>query len=197
MVIEASRVKELREKTGAGMMDCKKALEASEGNFEAAIDFLRKQGIAQAERKASRATKEGIIESYIHLGGKLGVLVELNCETDFVAKTAEFRSLAKEIAMQIAAINPISVNRESLPQELIEREKEIYKEQARQTGKAEKVIEKMIEGKMNKFYAEVCLLEQPYIKDPQKTVSNLIKEHIAKLGENITVKRFIRFRLGE
>jgi elongation factor Ts len=195
--ISANIVKELREKTGAGMMDCKKALEKTDGDIQKAIDYLREQGIAKATKRADRIAKEGIIYSYIHPGNKLGVLVEVNCETDFVARTEDFKQLAKDIAMQIAATNPLEINRVDLKDEIIQHEKEIYRTQARNEGKPEKVIDKIVEGKLEKYFQEVCLLEQPYIKDQDRTVKDRITETIAKIGENITVKRFVRFRLGE
>ncbi|HDL60256.1 MAG TPA: translation elongation factor Ts [candidate division WOR-3 bacterium] len=197
MKISADLIKELRERTGAGILDCKKALEKTGGDIDKAVEELRKMGIAKADKKLSRETKEGIIESYIHPGAKLGVLVELNCETDFVANTKEFKELAHNIAMQIAAQAPSFVKREDIPQEVLEKEKEIYREQLKNSGKPEHVIEKIVEGKLEKFYEEACLYEQAYIKDPSITVEELIKTHIAKFGENIRVKRFARFRIGE
>ncbi len=197
MKISADLIKELRERTGAGILDCKKALEKTGGDIEKAVEELRKMGIAKADKKLSRETKEGLIEAYIHPGAKLGVLVELNCETDFVANTKEFKELAHNIAMQIAAQAPSFVKREDIPQEVIEKEKEIYREQLKNSGKPEQVIEKIVEGKLEKFYEEACLYEQAYIKDPSITVEELIKSHIAKFGENIRVKRFARFRIGE
>ena len=197
MKIEAKLVKELRIKTGAGMMDCKNALLESSGNLNDAIDHLRKSGITKAEKKGARQTKEGIIYSYIHAGSRLGVLLEINCETDFVAKTDGFSKLAHNVAMQIAATNPISLDISSIDQNLVSREKNIFKEQAESQGKPEKIIEKMIEGRMQKFFQESCLLEQTYIKDPDKKVKDLITESIATLGENISINRFIRFAIGE
>jgi len=197
MKISADLIKELRERTGAGILDCKKALEKTGGDIDKAVEELRKMGIAKADKKLSRETKEGLIEAYIHPGAKLGVLVELSCETDFVANTKEFKELAHNIAMQIAAQAPSFVKREDIPQEVIEKEKEIYREQLKNSGKPEHVIEKIVEGKLEKFYEEACLYEQPYIKDPSITVEELIKTHIAKFGENIRVKRFARFRIGE
>jgi elongation factor Ts len=191
------KLKELRRKTGVGIMDCKKALEESKGDVEAAIEVLRKKGIAKAEKKIGRVTKEGVIGSYIHPGEKLGVLVEANCETDFVAKNEDFRKLVHELAMHIAACNPMCTDRDLVPGELIEKEKEIYTEQARRTKKPEKVIPRIVEGKLEKFYAENCLLEQPFVKDPERTVSDILKEAIGKFGENITIRRFARYRLGE
>ncbi|MCD6131297.1 MAG: translation elongation factor Ts [Candidatus Hydrothermae bacterium] len=197
MKISADLIKELRERTGAGILDCKKALEKTGGDIDKAVEELRKMGIAKADKKLSRETKEGLIEAYIHPGAKLGVLVELSCETDFVANTKEFKELAHNIAMQIAAQAPSFVKREDIPQEVIEKEKEIYREQLKNSGKPEHVIEKIVEGKLEKFYEEACLYEQAYIKDPSITVEELIKTHIAKFGENIRVKRFARFRIGE
>ena len=195
--ISASAVKELREMSGAGMMDCKKALTEASGDIEKAIDILRKTGIAKARKKSGRSAKEGIILPYIHPGSKLGVLLEINCETDFVANTDDFKNLSKDIAMHIAASAPMSVSREEIPQETLEREKEIYADQARQSGKPENIIEKMTEGRLNKFYQENVLLEQTFVKDPDKTVADLITETVAKLGENILISRFSRFQLGE
>jgi len=194
--IDARLVKELREKTGVGIMDCKGALKECEGNIEKAIDFLRKKGIATAKKRGGRTTSEGQVQSYIHAGGKIGVLVEVNCETDFSAKTEDFTSFVKDIAMQIAATNPISIDREGIPQEVLEREKEIYSTQARESGKPEKVVEKIVEGKLKKFYSEACLLEQAYVRDPDKTVQDLLNELIAKTGENIVIRRFTRYQLG-
>ena len=195
--ISASLVKELREMSGAGMMDCKKALTEASGNLEKAIDILRKTGIAKARKKSGRSAKEGLILPYIHPGDKLGVLLEINCETDFVANTEDFKELSKDIAMHIAASNPMSVNREEIPNDILIREKDIYADQARQSGKPEDIIEKMTEGRLNKFYQENVLMEQTFVKDPDKTVSDLITETVAKLGENILVSRFSRFQLGE
>ena len=195
--ISASTVKELREMSGAGMMDCKKALTEASGDIEKAIDILRKTGMAKARKKSGRSAKEGIILPYIHPGAKLGVLLEINCETDFVANTDDFKNMSKDIAMHIAASAPMSVSREEIPQETLEREKEIYADQARQSGKPENIIEKMTEGRLNKFYQENVLLEQTFVKDPDKTVADLITETVAKLGENILISRFSRFQLGE
>ena len=197
MIIDAKTVKELRDKTGAGMMDCKNALKDSDGNIEKAVDYLRKTGIAKAEKKGSRDTKEGIIYSYIHAGGRLGVLIELNCETDFVAKTNGFIELSHNLAMQIAATNPIALDRESISESVISREKEIYAEQAKSSGKPENIIEKMVDGRVNKFFQENCLMEQAYIKDSEKKVLDLLTETIATLGENITISRYTRFAVGE
>ena len=195
--ISASTVKELREMSGAGMMDCKKALTEASGDLEKAIDILRKTGMAKARKKSGRSAKEGIILPYIHPGAKLGVLLEINCETDFVANTDDFKNLSKDIAMHIAASAPMSVSRDEISQETLEREKEIYADQARQSGKPENIIEKMTEGRLNKFYQENVLLEQTFVKDPDKTVADLITETVAKLGENILISRFSRFQLGE
>ncbi len=197
MEISVDKIKELRERTGAGIMDCKKALQATRGEIEKAIDELRKQGVARAKEKMGRLAREGIIDAYIHPGERLGVLVEVNCETDFVARTDEFRRFCRDIAMQVAATNPLCVEREQLDTEIGDRERSIYRTQALNLGKPEKVVDRIVEGKMEKFYSEVCLLEQPFIKDPDKTVGDLLKEKIAELGENIAIKRFSRFRLGD
>jgi elongation factor Ts len=194
--ISAALVKELREKTGTGMMDCKQALAASGGDMTKAIEFLRKKGLATAQKRAGRATSEGTIATYIHLGGKLGVMVEVNCETDFVAKNGAFQECAKNIAMHIAASNPIAVRPEDVPPETIAKEKEIYAAQARETGKPEKVIEKIVEGKLKKFYEDSCLLNQAYVRNPDITVADLLNELVAKIGENISIKRFVRFQVG-
>ena len=197
MSIDAKLVKSLRDRTGAGMMDCKKALVSSNGDLDNAIDFLRKSGVAKAETKGLRETKEGLVYSYIHSGGRLGVLVELNCETDFVANTDGFKELAHNLSMQVAATNPVSLDRKSIDERIILREKDIFLEQAKKQGKPENIIKKMVEGRINKFYQESCLMEQTYIKDPDKKVSDLLTETVSMLGENITVKRFIRFSIGE
>ncbi len=197
MEIKASQVKELRDKTGAGMMDCKKALQEAEGDVEKAVEILRKKGIAKAEKKASREAKDGLVEAYIHPGGKLGVLVEVNCETDFVANTPDFKEFVHNLAMHIAASNPIAVDREGVPQEVVEKEMRIYKEQAIESGKPEHIVEKIATGKMEKFFSENVLLEQAYIRDPEKTIKDYMTEMIAKLGENITIRRFVRFQIGE
>tara|TARA_B100000287_G_C20645454_1_gene784963 strand:- start:251 stop:859 length:609 start_codon:yes stop_codon:yes gene_type:complete len=197
MSINANTVKELRNKTGAGMMDCKNALTKSNGDISAAIDFLRKSGVAKAEKKGSRETKEGLVYSYIHAGGRLGVMIEVNCETDFVAKTDGFIDLAHNLAMQIAATNPISVDKDSVPDDVISKEKEIYTEQAKSSGKPQNIIEKMVEGRLSKFFQENCLMEQAYIKDSEKKVNDLMTETIATLGENITISRYTRFAVGE
>ncbi|HBR86876.1 MAG TPA: elongation factor Ts [Candidatus Marinimicrobia bacterium] len=197
MSISAQVVKELREKTGAGMMDCKKALIDSKGDMEKAVDFLRKSGIAKAEKKGSRDVKEGIVYSYIHHGGRLGVLVEVNCETDFVAKTDGFKELVHNIAMQIAATNPVAVSSKDISEDLINKEKEIFTAQAKDSGKPDNIIEKIVEGRVQKYFQEVCLVEQPFIKDPDKRVGDLITETVATLGENITIGRYIRYAVGE
>jgi elongation factor Ts len=195
--ISASQVKELRDKSGAPMMDCKKALTDAKGDLDAAIVLLRKRGASVAERKAGRATSEGAVASYIHAGGKIGVLVEVNCESDFVARTDDFKELVHDIAMHIAATDPKFVRKEDVTAESFEREKDIYRTQATATGKPAQVVEKIVDGKMGKFYEEVCLLEQPFIKDQTVTISQLIATKIGKLGENIAVRRFARFKVGE
>ena len=196
-MVSAAEVKKLRERTGAGMMDCKKVLLEADGDMEKAVDLLREKGLAKAAKKASRAASEGLVVSYIHGNGKIGVLAEVNCETDFVARNDEFQILCHDIAMQIAASNPEYVSREDVPEEVLEREKTILKAQAMNEGKPEHVIEKMVDGRLSKFYEEKCLLNQPFIKDTDKTVEQLVTETIAKLGENISVRRFARFVLGE
>ncbi len=197
MEISAELVKELREKTGVGIMDCKKALMESKGQIEPAIEYLRKKGIATAQKRGGRTASEGQIQSYIHAGGKIGVLVEVNSETDFTGKTPDFTEFVKNLAMQIAATNPLSIDREGIPPALVEKEKEIYYTQAKESGKPEKVFEKIVEGKMKKFYSDVCLLEQPFVKNPDITVQDLLNEMMAKTGENIIIRRFVRFQLGE
>ncbi|MBT3945579.1 MAG: translation elongation factor Ts [Candidatus Marinimicrobia bacterium] len=197
MSIDAKLVKTLREKTGAGMMDCKKALVETSGDLVKAVDHLRKTGVAKAEKKGSRETKEGLVYSYIHAGGRLGVLVELNCETDFVANTDGFTELAHNLAMQIAATNPVSLDRDSIDEAIVEREINIFTDQAKSQGKPDNIIEKMVEGRINKFYQESCLLDQTYIKDSDKKVRDLITEIISTLGENISINRFVRFAIGE
>ncbi len=197
MTITAQMVKELREKTGAGMMDCKKALVEKDGDLEAAIQYLREKGIAEAQKRAGRAASEGLIGTYIHTGGKLGVLIEVNCETDFVARTDQFKELVKNLAMQVCSENPIGISREDIPAQMLEKEREIYGVQARQTGKPEKVIEKIVSGKMESFYARACLLEQEFIRDRNVTVQEYVNSVISALGENIIVRRFARFQLGE
>ena len=197
MNITSDMVKELRVKTGAGMMDCKEALTAANGDFEKAIDYLRKKGMSAATKRSSKAAKDGTIASYIHMGGRIGVMVEINCETDFVAKTGDFQQMAKDIAMHIAASNPRYVRSEEITAEAMDREKEIYRSQAQAEGKPEKIWEKIIEGKLKKYYEEVCLLEQKFIKNTDITVGTLVSNMIAKTGENIVVRRFARFQLGE
>jgi elongation factor Ts len=197
MEISADAIKELRQRTGVGVMDCKKALAESGGNVDEAIDVLRKKGLAKAAKRAGRATAEGLIAAYIHPGGKIGVLVDVNCETDFVARTEDFQNLSKEIAMHIAAMNPIAISREDVPPEDIEKEKEILRAEAATSGKPEKVLDKIVEGRLEKYFTEQCLLEQAYIKNPDITVKDFIYDNIAKLGENITVRRFARYQLGE
>ncbi len=196
-MITAEMVKDLRERTGAGMMDCKKALTETGGDMEKAIDFLREKGLAAAAKRAGRIAAEGVVEAYIHGGGRIGVLLELNCETDFVAKTDEFRALAKDLAMQVAAANPSYVRREEVPAEVISREREVLRAQAMNEGKPAHIAEKMVEGRLEKFFKENCLMEQAFIKDPDTTVTQLITAKIAKIGENISVRRFVRFQLGE
>ncbi len=196
MKITSQMVKELRDKTNAGMMDCKKALGETDGDMEKAIDLLRQKGLAVARKRADRATSEGVIQTYIHAGGKLGVMVEVNCETDFVAKTDGFIDFAKDIAMHIAAANPISITREEVPGDVVDREREIFKSQALESGKPENILDKIVTGKIDKFFAEVCLLEQKFVKNPDLSIQDLLNEVIAKMGENISVKRFARFQVG-
>jgi elongation factor Ts len=195
--ISAAMVKQLREKTGAGMMDCKSALREVGGDVEKAIEFLRKKGLATAQKRAGRAMTEGTIQSYIHMNAKLGVLVEVNCETDFVAKNDDFLGFAKNIAMHIAASNPLGIAPEDIAQEVIEKEKEIYRAQALEMGKPENVLDKIVEGKLKKFYQDNCLMNQPYVRDPDITIADLLNELIAKIGENISIKRFVRYQIGE
>jgi elongation factor Ts len=197
MEISASMVKELREKTGAPMMDCKKALSESDGSMEEAISYLRKKSIATASKKVERSTTEGLIESYIHPGSKLGVIIELNCETDFVARSDDFKELIKNLSMHIAALNPLFISKNDVNPELIEKEKDIYLTQAKDSGKPEKIWNKIVDGRLEKFFAEICLLDQTYIKDDKRAVKDIIDEIVAKLGENISVKRFVRYQLGE
>ena len=196
-MIAASLVKELRERSGAGFMDCKNALNETNGNIEKAIEFLRKSGAAKAQKKAGSSTKEGAVVQYIHPGGQLGVLVEVNCETDFVARTDGFRDFTKDLAMHIAAASPIVVSREEMDQTIIEKERNFLLEQAKESGKPENIIEKMVDGRIEKFYAENVLLEQPFVKDPEKTIKDLMTEVVATVGENISIARFSRFQLGE
>jgi elongation factor Ts len=197
MEVSASVVKELREKTGAGMMDCKKALAETDGDVQKAVDYLRQKGLAAAAKKADRVAADGAVGAYVHPGGKIGVLVEINCETDFVARTTEFQALLKDIAMQVAAANPRYIRREDVSPAELDKEKEIYRQQALETGKPEPVIGKIVEGKLERFYSEVCLLEQSFVKDPDKKVSTVINDAIARLGENIQIRRFARYHLGE
>ncbi len=197
MAITAAQVKELRERTGAGMMDCKNALVETNGDVEKAIEYLREKGLAKAAKKSGRVAAEGLVDSYIHLGGRIGVLVEVNCETDFVAKTDEFKGLVKDIAMHIAASKPEYVAREEVPAATIEHEKQIYRQQMLNEGKPEKIVDKIVEGKIDKYFEEVCLLEQPFVKNPDITVGQLLNETISQIGENIVVRRFARFERGE
>mgnify|MGYP001021168030 CR=1 FL=1 len=197
MSIPASLVKQLRDKTNAGMMDCKEALEASDGNFDKAVEYLRKKGLSAATKRSSKAAKDGVIASYIHMQGKIGVLVEVNCETDFVARTEAFQTMAKDIAMHVAASNPTYLNAEAVPAEVLDREKEIYRSQAKAEGKPEKIFDRIVEGKLKKYYEEVCLMDQKFIKDTNITVATLVQNMIANTGENIMVRRFARFQLGE
>ncbi len=197
MSVTAAQVKELREKTGAGMMDCKKALVECNGNMQEASEYLRKQGIAKSAKKAGRIAAEGIVESYIHLGGRIGTMVEVNCETDFAAKNEGFKNFARDIAMHIAATNPTYLSREDIPEEVIEHEKEILREQALNEGKPEKIVERMVDGRIKKFYEENVLMDQNFVKDPDKTIEELVKEQIATIGENVKIRRFARFEMGE
>ncbi|PIE70639.1 MAG: translation elongation factor Ts [Deltaproteobacteria bacterium] len=197
MEISAGMVKELRGKTGCGIMDCKAALKECDGDMEKAIDFLRKKGLAAAQKRAGRATAEGLVHAYIHQGGKIGVLVEVNCETDFVAKSDAFKELVNNIAMHIAASAPAGLNQEDIPADLIEREREVYKGQVLESGKPENMIDKIVEGKMNKFFKDNCLMTQPYIRDPKTTIQDLLTDAVAKLGENIQIRQFARFQLGD
>ena len=197
MTVSTSLIKQLREKTGVGIMDCKTALKECDGDIDRAVDYLRKKGIAIAKKRGGHTTSQGQFQSYIHAGGKIGVLVEANCETDFTGKTDDFTAFVKDLAIQVAASNPIAIDREQVPVEVIEKEKDIYATQARESGKPDKVIEKIVEGKLNKFFAESCLLEQPFVKNPDITVKDLLNNLIAKTGENIVIRRFVRFQLGE
>jgi len=197
MQITPVMIKDLREKTGAGIMDCKEALMASDGVMDAAIDFLRKKGLQAAAKRAVRSTQEGLVGSYIHGGGRLGVLVEVNCETDFVARTDDFQALVHDLSMQVAASNPVYLARQDVPAEVVAKERDIYEEQARTSGRPPPAVPKIVEGRLEKYFQEVCLLEQPFVKDPSLTVQDLIQAKIAKTGENITVRRFVRFQLGE
>lgn len=195
--ITAAMVKELREKTGAGMMDCKAALNDCDGDMDKAVDFLRKKGLATAQKRAGRSMSEGTIQSYIHMGGKIGVMVEVNCESDFVAKNEDFQAFARGIAMHIAATNPVSITPEEVSQETVDKEMEIYRGQAKEMGKPENIAEKISEGKLQKFFKENCLMNQAYVREPEKTIADYLNEQIAKIGENISIKRFSRFQLGE
>jgi elongation factor Ts len=195
--INAKMVMQLREKTGAGIMDCKQALTECNGDMDSAVDILRKKGLATAAKRAGRAMTEGVIQSYIHMDGKLGVLVEVNCETDFVAKNEDFNAFAKNLAMHIAATNPVAIRPEDVPEEMINKEKEIYRAQVLEMGKPEKITDKIVDGKLQKYFKENCLLNQAYVRDPDITVEDLLNEMIAKIGENISIKRFARFRIGE
>lgn len=195
--MDLEKVRELRARTGAGIVECKNAITEAEGDLDKAVDILRKKGLALAAKKIGRVTKEGIIDAYIHPGDRLGVLVEANCETDFVARTQEFKRFIRDIALQIAASEPIAVSREELPSDVIEREKEIYRSMVKDIKKPSEIVEKIVNGKLEKFYSDVCLLEQPFVKIPEKTVGEYVKEQIAKFGENIVIRRFVRFRLGE
>jgi len=197
MEISADVVKKLREKTGVGLMDCKEALRAANGDMEKAVDYLREKGLAKLAKRTGRAATEGSVSAYIHTGGKVGAMAEVNCETDFVAKTNEFQAFVKDVVMQITASNPSFVRREDIPAEVLEREKTIYRNQARESGKPEKILDKIAEGKLEKFYQEVCLMEQPFIKNPDITVKGLLEELVTKLGENVVIRRFVRFQLGE
>jgi elongation factor Ts len=195
--INAKMVMQLREKTGAGIMDCKQALTECNGDMDSAVDFLRKKGLATAAKRAGRAMTEGVIQAYIHMDGKLGVLVEVNCETDFVAKNEDFNTFAKNLAMHIAATNPVAIRPEDVPEEMINKEKEIYRAQVLEMGKPEKIADKIVDGKLQKYFKENCLLNQAYVRDPEITVEDLLNDMIAKIGENISIKRFARFRIGE
>jgi elongation factor Ts len=195
--ISAELVKQLREKTGAGVMDCKQALTESDGELDKAVEFLRKKGLATAAKRAGRATSEGTIQSYIHMGGKLGVMVEVSCETDFVAKNEDFQDFARNMAMHIAASNPLGIGPEDIPQDVLDKEKEIYRAQAAETGKPDNIVDKITEGKLSKFVKDNCLMNQPYVRNPDITVADLLNELIAKIGENITIKRFARFQVGD
>jgi elongation factor Ts len=195
--INAVMVKQLREKSGAGIMDCKEALTECDGDMDKSIEYLRKKGLATAQKRAGRSTSEGVVQAYIHLGGKIGVMVEVNCETDFVAKTDDFQEFSRNIAMHIAATSPVGINQEDVPQEIVDRELDIYRAQAREMGKPEKMIDKIAEGKLSKFYKDSCLMNQPYVRDPNMTITDYLNEVIAKTGEKISIKRFARFQIGE
>jgi elongation factor Ts len=197
MEISAEQVKKLREKTGVGLMDCKEALKVSSGDMDKAVDYLREKGLAKAQKRVGRAATEGAVAVYVHMGGKIATMVEVNCETDFVAKTDQFQAFAKDLAMQVTAANPSYVKREDVPEEVKEKEKEIYRKQAKDSGKPDKILDKIAEGKLEKFFQEVCLLEQPFVKNPDMTVKGLLEDLISKMGENILIRRFVRFQLGE
>ena len=197
MAITAAQVKELREATGVGMMECKKALTECDGNMEKAMEWLRKKGIASAEKKAGRVAAEGVVESYIHMGGRIGVLIEVNCETDFVAKTPEFKSFVRDIAMHIAAVNPSFLDRTEVPNETLDKEREILRAQALNEGKPEKIVDRMVEGRVEKFYKENCLVDQPFVKNPDMTIAQYVNERIQQTGENIKIRRFVRYEMGE
>ena len=196
MTITSQMVKELRDKTNAGMMDCKKALTDTSGDMEKAVDLLRQKGLAVAAKRAGRETREGVVESYIHAGGKLGVMVEVGCETDFVAKTDDFKAFAKNVAMHIAAANPVAVNRDDVPPEVLQREKDIYVNQALESGKPQQIVEKIVVGKVEKYLADICLMEQKYVKNDELSIQDLLNELVAKMGENISIKKFARFQIG-
>jgi len=197
MEISAEQVKTLREKTGVGLMDCKEALKVSAGDMDKAVDYLREKGLAKAQKRVGRAATEGAVAVYVHMGGKIATMVEVNCETDFVAKTDQFQAFTKDVAMQVTAANPSYVKREDVPEEVKEKEKEIYRKQAKESGKPDKIIDKIAEGKLEKFFQEVCLMEQPFIKNPDVTIKGLLEDLISKMGENILIRRFVRFQLGE
>ncbi len=196
MKITSQMVKQLRDKTNAGMMDCKRALGDTEGDMEKAVDLLRQKGLAVAAKRADRVTSEGVVDCYIHAGGKIGVMIEVGCETDFVAKTDDFLAFARDVAMHVAAVSPVAVTRDEIPQAMIDREKEIYINQAKESGKPDNIIEKMVTGKIEKYVSEICLMEQKFVKNPDLTIQDLLNELIAKMGENISVKQFARFQIG-
>jgi elongation factor Ts len=197
MEISAEQVKTLREKTGVGLMDCKEALKVSAGDMEKAVDYLREKGLAKAQKRVGRAATEGAVAVYVHMGGKIATMVEVNCETDFVAKTDQFQAFTKDVAMQVTAANPSYVKREDVPEDVKEKEKEIYRKQARESGKPDKILDKIAEGKLEKFFQEFCLMEQPFIKNPDVTIKGLLEDLISKMGENILIRRFVRYQLGE
>ena len=197
MEISASSVRDLRDRTGAGIMDCKNALKETDGDVDKAVDYLKKKGMSAASKKASRTATEGLVGSYLHAGGKIGVIVEVNCETDFVAKNEDFQNLIKDIAMHIAAANPLNVRRDEISAELIEKEREIFRAQALETGKPENIVDKIVQGRVDKFCAEITLMEQPFVKDPDKTIEMVVSEAVSKIGEKISIRRFARFHVGE